>query len=99
MRRLVPLMLLCLSVVAIVLPESAPAQSTRQPPDVPSIPTPSDCQPGVVVCVVNGDTIDVEIHGEVWRVRYIGMDTAEVGQSCYQEGADANRALVEGQGV
>ena len=88
MRRLVPTVLLCLAVVVIVLPESVPALVPAQPLDVPSIPTPSDCLPAVVVYVVNGDTIDVEIQGAVNRVRYIGMDTPEDGQPCYQEGPD-----------
>jgi micrococcal nuclease len=38
---------------------------------------PAGSEQGVVVSVVDGDTIDVRINGVVERVRYIGMDTPE----------------------
>ncbi|MBK7919332.1 MAG: thermonuclease family protein [Chloroflexi bacterium] len=53
----------------------------------------------VVTHIVDGDTIDVEINGEVYRVRYIGMDTPERGDSFFQEATDANAQLVAGQKV
>lgn len=58
---------------------------------------------GTVVKVVDGDTIDVMLgdgqDGEVYRVRYIGMNTPEQDQACYQEATDANADLVDGQTV
>jgi len=59
-------------------------------------------QVGTVVGIVDGDTIDVEIDGETYRVRYIGMDTPEVhsGEEWMgPEAAAANASLVEGQEV
>lgn len=47
--------------------------------------------------VIDGDTIDVFINGEVERVRYIGVNTPEFEEPCYQESTLANRELVEGQ--
>jgi len=34
--------------------------------------------------VIDGDTIDVFINGEVERIRYIGANTPEFGEACYQ---------------
>jgi endonuclease YncB( thermonuclease family) len=52
-----------------------------------------------VVEVIDGDTIDVEIDGEVVRVRYIGMNTPERDEVCSREATEANAALVSGQTV
>ncbi|MGB1286467.1 MAG: thermonuclease family protein [Aggregatilineales bacterium] len=52
-----------------------------------------------VVRVIDGDTIEVNLNGENQRVRYIGMNTPERDEVCYQEATDANRNLVEGQTV
>lgn len=57
---------------------------------------------GMVVGIVDGDTIDVEIDGTVYRVRYIGVDTPEVHSGVEwmgPEAASANARLVEGQRV
>jgi len=53
----------------------------------------------VVTQIVDGDTIDVEINGETYRVRYIGMDTPERGEPLFQEAAEANARLVANQTV
>lgn len=58
---------------------------------------------GVVVAVLDGDTIEVVINGNVKRVRYIGIDTPEkVGDKnvpeCFAaEATQKNEALVLGQ--
>lgn len=54
---------------------------------------------GVVTYIVDGDTIDVVIDGTEYRVRYVGMNTPERDEVCYNEATEANRALVEGQTV
>lgn len=54
---------------------------------------------GRVTNIIDGDTIDVIINGEEIRVRYVGVNTPERDEVCYQEAKDANRALVEGQTV
>lgn len=56
----------------------------------------------IVKRVVDGDTIVVEIGGQEYRVRYIGVDAPEstTRQECYgREAARFNRTLVEGQTV
>ena len=53
-----------------------------------------------VVEVVDGDTIRVRLpDGREEPVRYIGIDTPERGDPCFQEAADANARLVEGRRV
>jgi micrococcal nuclease len=49
--------------------------------------------------VIDGDTIDVILNGEVQRVRYIGMNTPERDETCYAAATQANAGLVEGQTV
>lgn len=61
-----------------------------------------DGEQGQVTRVVDGDTIDVRLNdGETIRVRYLGMNTTETnrGESCSQDGKQANAALVDGQRV
>ena len=53
----------------------------------------------VVTHIVDGDTIDVRLDGTVYRVRYIGMNTPESNEPCYQDAKDANAALVSGKTV
>ena len=61
--------------------------------------------PATVTRVVDGDTIRVEIDGEEYRVRYIGIDTPETVDprrpvGCFgKEASERNRQLVEGQTV
>lgn len=54
---------------------------------------------GQVVRVIDGDTIDVLIDGQEFRVRYVGINTPERDEACYSEATNANAALVEGQMV
>lgn len=48
-----------------------------------------------VLRVVDGDTIDVVLDGQVERVRYFGVDTPERNQRCYDEARRRNRELVD----
>lgn len=52
-----------------------------------------------VVRVIDGDTIDVNLNGTQYRVRYIGMNTPERDEACYADATAANAALVQGQTV
>jgi micrococcal nuclease len=52
-----------------------------------------------VLFVVDGDTIAVEIDGVEERVRYVGVNTPERDEVCYDEATDANASLVEGEVV
>ncbi len=51
-----------------------------------------------VVKVIDGDTIEVEVEGESFKVRYIGVD-AEEGTPCGNQARVRNQALVGGQTV
>lgn len=48
-----------------------------------------------VIDVIDGDTIEVMLSGEIQRVRYIGVNTPELGEPCYREATAANRKLVK----
>jgi micrococcal nuclease len=59
----------------------------------------------LVVRVIDGDTIEVDIEGRIFDVRYIGIDTPEIvhptkGEEAYgKEASEKNRELVEGKTV
>jgi micrococcal nuclease len=63
-----------------------------------SSPTPSPIE-GQVTKVIDGDTIEVNLGGRIYRVRYIGMNTPEVGQLCADEATARNAELVGGKMV
>ena len=52
-----------------------------------------------VVAIVDGDTIRVEIAGQEFRLRYIGIDAPERGTPYADEATSANRGLVAGARV
>lgn len=109
-----------LAAVAIWSPPQPPspsAQSTATPNSTrtttprPSSPTRSpdaapigETEEARVTRVIDGDTIEVDLDGELVRVRYIGIDTPELqdGASSQQlavAASQANADLVEGQVV
>jgi endonuclease YncB( thermonuclease family) len=55
--------------------------------------------------VIDGDTIEVNIDGETYMVRYIGIDTPEMDdnrseyRALAEEATQANRDMVEGENV
>lgn len=61
-------------------------------PDIVA-PQGSVLQSAEVVRVIDGDTIDVRLLGEIERVRYYGIDTPERGEPCFDEATDRNEAL------
>jgi micrococcal nuclease len=83
-----------MSVIAllILLPSSGSHTEARQQ-------APQRVEIGVAVYVVDGDTIDVQLGEAIRRVRYIGMNTPERGEPCFQEATTANAALVDGRTV
>lgn len=88
--RILLILLLCLitlcATAACTMDSAAPPSSTAG-------------ESAIVTRVIDGDTIDVRI-GEIgYRVRYIGINTPERDEACYQEAADANAAFVSGQTV
>ena len=68
-------------------------------PAVTPTPEATAGQAGLVTHIVDGDTIDVLIGGQEFRVRYIGVNTPERDEPCYADATDANAALVRGQSV
>jgi micrococcal nuclease len=52
-----------------------------------------------VIRIIDGDTIDVSSGGVTYSVRYIGINTPEMDESCGPLAKDANAALVSGQTV
>jgi len=78
------------------------ATTTVSPTSTTPLAFPDGTTPATVVRVVDGDTIEVEIEGETYKVRYIGIDTPETVDprrpvGCFgEEASAANKALVEG---
>ncbi|MBP8973778.1 MAG: thermonuclease family protein [Anaerolineae bacterium] len=52
-----------------------------------------------VVSIVDGDTIDVDLNNSRVRIRYIGINTPEINESCGGAATQANAALVQGKTV
>jgi micrococcal nuclease len=69
-----------------------PAPTSAPPPLIHY--DPQSLQQARVVRVIDGDTIDVLIDGELQQVRYYGTDAPEEGEKCYQEATERNRELV-----
>lgn len=63
------------------------------------VPSTTKVESGQVSRVIDGDTIEVLIGGQSFRVRYIGMDTPETGDRFGDEATGANADLVRGQTV
>ena len=94
----------------------APTGTPRLTPEIPFTATPgipalneAQCVPtgteislAEVTRVIDGDTIDVRMAEEIYRVRYIGMDTPETygGMEHYgPQATEKNRELVEGKTI
>lgn len=77
-------------------PSSPGTIFTEQPPGSVNVPA-GDL--AVVTSVTDGDTIEIQINGVGYRVRYIGVNTPERDESCYSEARRANVALVENRTV
>lgn len=69
----------------------APAESA------PALPPGQEL--AVVTRIIDGDTIDVSMNNTTYRVRYIGVNTPEVGEPCAAEATAFNASLVSGQTV
>ena len=88
-----------LNPVAIVEPGTQPAIIVTSTISAASSTVVPVGETAHVTRVIDGDTIDVELNGEIVRIRYLGMNTTETNRSepCSQEGKDANAQLVDGQ--
>jgi micrococcal nuclease len=84
------------------LPPPTDTPSTPFPAGAECIPTGTERTEAQVARVIDGDTIDVDIGGQSFRVRYIGMDTPEDTSQIEYFGPEAtafNAQLVEGKQV
>jgi micrococcal nuclease len=82
------------------MPTPAPAadsEALRALPGADCVPPGRPVEEARLVRVLDGDTIEVELEGRAYRVRYIGVNTPERGQPFYAEATAANRALLEGK--
>ncbi|MHB0859310.1 MAG: thermonuclease family protein [Anaerolineae bacterium] len=83
----------------------SPVAPFQPSPAIPVVTLPPGVQSAQVIDIVDGDTIRVEIGGERWTVRYIGIDTPELygvddqAEPYAVEATEANRRLVEGRTV
>jgi endonuclease YncB( thermonuclease family) len=83
-------------------PSSAPEPSSSTATTGDTFPTPTSGSVLVearVLQVTDGDTIEVDIEGAAYPVRYIGIDLPEPDQPGGPIAALANRQLVQGQTV
>ncbi len=92
---------LLLILTALACNVASPPQVNDESPWVPDPPQLDDlpADTGRVIDVIDGDTIDVRIDGTEYRIRYIGIDTPERGEVCYDDATTANAALVANQTV
>ncbi|MBC8099056.1 MAG: thermonuclease family protein [Armatimonadetes bacterium] len=63
------------------------------------LPTAEAADLYTVTSVIDGDTIDVRKGEVTYRVRYVGVNTPERDEDCYDDAVTANRDLVRGQQV
>ena len=106
MRRTVVVISIVLALLVTVLgciplapPEPSPSPQQTPPPATAPSPAVVERTQATVISVIDGDTIDVNISGSVYRVRYIGIDTPERGQVGYDEATLANAQLVSNRVV
>jgi micrococcal nuclease len=78
------------------LPHPTPVPSFTRQPALPTAtieePHPTEAK---VVRVIDGDTIEVDIGGIAFEVRYIGIDCPEADDPLGPDATEANRQLVE----
>lgn len=79
--------------------ELSSVSSSSTTSDTIASPSVSFDETARVTRVIDGDTIDVSLNGETVRVRYVGVNTPERDEACYQDAVNANKRLVEGQTV
>jgi len=58
------------------------------------VPRDTEFVEAYVVDVIDGNTIDVQVDTEIYRVRYIGVDTPEKGETLFEQATMANMNLV-----
>ncbi|MBC7232099.1 MAG: thermonuclease family protein [Chloroflexi bacterium] len=76
------------------LPTYTPYITPTPKPTAIPLPLLQGWQEAQVMRISDGDTIEVTINGQVYRVRYIGIDAPEEGEPCYEEATRFNAYLV-----
>jgi micrococcal nuclease len=76
-----------------VIPTAAPSNPSG------GASNPTGGETATVTRVIDGDTIEVDIGGVGYRVRYVGVNTPERDEVCYQDATNANAAMVQGQTI
>ncbi len=103
-----PLLLIIGLVLTACSPRAAanptPSPAVTRPPaaGLPTLVSPPATPEGdraLVTYVYDGDSIEVELGGRTYRLRYIGVDSPERDEPFYKEALDFNRDLVEDQTV
>jgi micrococcal nuclease len=100
--RFINILAILLIVLTLVLSACSPAISPFITPDSTHFQSEVQAQ---VIRVIDGDTIEVGIGGQIHRVRYIGIDTPETvhptlgEEPCGKEASNKNRELVGGKVV
>ena len=98
-----PVTLLVLTALLILLlapitgDDDPPASGPAATVTMPAIfwhQVPDELAEARVLRVIDGDTIDVVLSGDVERVRYYGVDAPERNKRCYDEATRRNRDLV-----
>jgi endonuclease YncB( thermonuclease family) len=84
--------------------QAEPPPTTTRPPRTP-LPSLDTATPSTnvvpqgesarVTRVFDGDTIEVEMDGRTYRLRYIGVDSPERDEPFYEDALDFNRDMVE----
>ncbi len=87
----------------LLLPTTTPTLTTTAPLTdellFGCIPANTLRQEGTVIRIIDGDTIHVEIAGQDYSVRYIGIDAPEVGEEGADAATDYNSQLVIGKKI
>ena len=102
---LLTLAISCVAPAALPSPVPGPAPTLSPTPSPAPTPSPVPETQITVTRVIDGDTIEANIGGMIYKIRYIGIDTPELDDkraeysALAQEATRFNRQLVEGKSI
>ncbi len=103
MKRLQIFTLLAICLLLVLascnVPPRPPTSSTMTESSSPTATKSELVSEALVVRIIDGDTIEVNMGDSLYKVRYIGVDTPELGQWGGEEAKAANSQLVQGRVV
>jgi micrococcal nuclease len=82
------------SVFTLTPPIAIPTQVALPASVASCIPQNTSRQTGFVTGIIDGDTIDVKINEQIYRLRYIGINTPERNETFYEQASLSNQNLV-----